>query len=87
MYIYYIYNIYIIYILYYLNKIQRKSHEGFWLQGAKSQSQGPVNITSKVRILRLNFCSSPKKGLNLRHAFSTNFWSPTIFVFTPVGFG
>ena len=60
MYIYYIYNIYIIYILYYLNKIPRKSHEGFWLQGAKSQSQGPVNITSKVRILRLNFCSSPK---------------------------
>ena len=59
----YNYIIYILYnniILYYLNKIPRKSREGFWLQGAKSQSQGPVNITSKVRILRLNFCSSPK---------------------------
>ena len=58
MYIYYIYIIYIIYIYYYLNKKPRKSHEGFWLRGAKSQSQGSVNITSKVRILRLNFCSS-----------------------------
>ena len=60
MYIYYIYILYIIYIILYLSKKLRKSRERFWLQGAKCQSQSPLNSASEDRILRLNFCSLTK---------------------------